>query len=62
MLNEALKGLLHFPTYCLTFVAGMSLVEMHYVIRLLSIYHEKQNSDSSPHPHLLVHTSPSLIL
>lgn len=35
---------------------------MHYVIRLLSIYHEKQNSDTSLHPHLLVYVSPSLIL
>lgn len=62
MLDEALKAFLHFPTYCLTFHAGTSLVEMHYVIRLLSIYHEKQNSGSSPCPRLLVNVSPSLIL
>lgn len=46
MLNEDLKNFLHFPTRHLTFDAGTSLVEMHYVIRLLSIYHEKQNSDT----------------
>jgi len=62
MLNEALKDFLHFPMCCLTFDAGMSLVEVHYVIRLLSIYHENQNSGSSPCPHLLARVCSSLIL
>lgn len=62
MLNETLEDFLHFPTYCLTFDAATSLVGMQYAIRLLSIYHEKQNIGSSPCPHLLVHVSPSLIL
>ena len=44
MSNELLKDFLHLPACCLAFDAGTSLVEMHDVVRILSIYCEKYNS------------------
>lgn len=51
MSNEPLKDFLHLPAHCLAFDAGTSLVEMHDVVRILSIYCEKQNSSHFFSPH-----------